>query len=32
VIVGTITDISADLAYDGVIRRRVPITMEIEHD
>jgi hypothetical protein len=32
VIVGTITDISADLAYDGVIRRRVPITMEIEHE
>jgi hypothetical protein len=32
VIRGTITDISADLAYDGVIRRRVPITMEIEHD
>jgi hypothetical protein len=32
IIRGTITDISADLAYDGVIRRRVPITMEIEHD
>ena len=29
---GTITDISMDLSYDGMLRRRVPITMEIEHD
>jgi hypothetical protein len=29
---GTITDISMDLSYDGLLRRRVPITMEIEHD
>ncbi len=32
VIRGTITDISSELSYDGMIRRRVPITMEIEHD
>jgi hypothetical protein len=32
IIRGTITSITSDLAYDGLIRRRVPITMEIEHD
>jgi hypothetical protein len=32
VIRGTITNITSELSYDGMIRRRVPITMEIEHD
>jgi hypothetical protein len=32
VIRGTITSITSELSYDGMIRRRVPITMEIEHD
>jgi hypothetical protein len=32
VIRGTITNITSELSYDGMIRRRVPVTMEIEHD